>query len=474
MRKLLAALVPALIATGAMNLGPAATPASAQSAVSISLFYQQLAPHGRWFQHPRWGWAWFPLGVGADWRPYSRGNWVWTDEYGWYWVSDEPFGWATYHYGRWTYDEAYGWVWIPGGTWGPAWVAFRYGDDEIGWAPLPPETIGASYDWDAAYTDLTASYYVPRWLFVPRRHFLSHRVYAYAAASSRNGDFIGRTRNVTRYERGRRGVFNRSLEPRRLEAALGRRIVAARINTVSNPRRVGPDRSNRAVNVFRPEVRMTRDAAPPNSARALPRDRPRAAIRRDEVAPSDRRDSRRITPQPGPSPTARPPYAPRPPASSQITPRSQQPGARREHDLRRAAPESMPPANAVPPGVAQPRTPLPGDHRGRDERAAPPGPSRTVTRPAAPRPPAAAAPPAPQRSVPPSFAHPPQPPRVAPSAPPQHRAPPAPPPRVQPPAPRPQPHAAPPPRQAPPQRQAPAKSASPLKKQEEPKGSGSR
>ena len=419
----------ALATAGAMNLGPAATPASAQSAVSVSLFYEHLAPHGRWFQHPRWGWAWFPLNAGADWRPYSRGNWVWTDEYGWYWVSNEPFGWATYHYGRWAYDEQYGWIWIPGGTWGPAWVAFRYGDDDIGWAPLPPETIDASYGWDPVYTDLAASYYVPRWLFVPRRHFLSHRVYAYAAASARNGDFIGRTRNVTRYERGRRGVFNRSIDPKRLEAALGRRIVAARVSNVSGPRQVGPDRAGRMVKIFRPNVRMTRDTAPANSARAKPQDRPRAVIRRDEVAPSDRRAARGTASPPGPAITARPPVSkpePRVGRERRVAPPDRAPGAGPKYEPRFTQPA---------PGA------LPPQERGRYERAprfAQPAPRSLPVKP-------------------PSMAQPryvrPQPPHVAPGAPPQYRA---------------QPHAA--PKQGPPPRQGPAK-AGPAAKQDD-KGKG--
>ena len=43
--------------------------------------------------------------VDQDWRPYAQGIWVYTDEYGWYWVADEPLGWAVFHYGRWLLDE---------------------------------------------------------------------------------------------------------------------------------------------------------------------------------------------------------------------------------------------------------------------------------------------------------------------------------------------------------------------------------
>ncbi len=361
MRKFLVALFLALVSAGALTFGPAASPASAQAAVSVSLFHRELAPHGRWFQHPRWGWAWFPTRVSADWRPYSRGNWVWTGEHGWYWVSDEPFGWAVYHYGRWAYDEEYGWIWIPGRAWGPAWVAFRYGDDHIGWAPLPPETLDASHGWDEGHTELSASYYQPRWVFIPRRYFLAHRVYTHAVPVQRNVVIIRQTVNVTRYERGRHGVFNRSIEPRRLEAALGRRVAPVRINVVADPRRVGPDRRGVTVNVFRPDVRVTRDAAPPAEARARPQDRPRARLHPEAVAPSERRE--RATP-----PTA----APGAPAE---TPRTVQPNDRRGPDLgrdrdgrpardgrdredRRETTPAQPPA-AQPPGAGPPavRTP---------------------------------------------------------------------------------------------------------------------
>jgi hypothetical protein len=80
--------------------------------------------------------------VAAGWRPYTEGQWVWTDEFGWTWVSDEPWGWATYHYGRWYFDPIYGWSWVPGRVWAPAWVSWRQSTDHMIWAPLPPEALG--------------------------------------------------------------------------------------------------------------------------------------------------------------------------------------------------------------------------------------------------------------------------------------------------------------------------------------------
>ena len=104
--------------------------------IDVGVFYDGLAPYGDWVEMPDYGWSWAPR-VEGDWRPYTRGQWLMTDD-GWFWDSDEPFGWATYHYGRWLNDPEYGWVWIPGTEWAPAWVSWRHGNGYTGWAPLPP------------------------------------------------------------------------------------------------------------------------------------------------------------------------------------------------------------------------------------------------------------------------------------------------------------------------------------------------
>jgi hypothetical protein len=89
-------------------------PAAAQAGppagepVTIDTFFDALSPYGEWVEHPDYEYVWIPNEVPGDWRPYTVGQWVWTDDYGWYWESDENFGWAVYHYGRWGYDENYG------------------------------------------------------------------------------------------------------------------------------------------------------------------------------------------------------------------------------------------------------------------------------------------------------------------------------------------------------------------------------
>ena len=109
----------------------------AYGGLDTAYFYEQMQPYGRWISYSAYGYVWIPRDVGYSWRPYSRGNWAWTD-YGWTWVSLERWGWIAYHYGRWGWDRRLGWFWVPDVVWGPAWVAWRWGDAHIGWAPLPP------------------------------------------------------------------------------------------------------------------------------------------------------------------------------------------------------------------------------------------------------------------------------------------------------------------------------------------------
>src|SRR4051812_4295607 len=121
---------------------------------SVDVFYNDLAPYGSWYNDSTYGWVFAPSST--SYVPYSNGHWAYTD-YGYTWVSADPFGWATDHYGRWVW--ANGWVWRPDTTWGPAWVQWRQGDGYVGWAP-------------AGYTD---DAYVPEnaWRFVGAANLFS-------------------------------------------------------------------------------------------------------------------------------------------------------------------------------------------------------------------------------------------------------------------------------------------------------------
>jgi hypothetical protein len=249
---------------------PAAPAASAQGRnADFSEFYQALEPYGRWFEHPRWGLVWWPdVQQDEDWRPYSRGQWVYTDDHGWYWDSDEEWGWATYHYGRWVLDERYGWLWVPGHEWGPAWVAWRESDEHIGWAPLPPDAVWEpDYGVRYSYVEYEAPHWAPIWCFVEPRYLLAPRVWHHFSPRSRNLHFLGRTRHVTRYNLVRHRIFNRGVDVRHLARITRRSIPALQVRTINRPHDTAWRRGERNfVGIYRPQL-----AANPKGARFTPR-----------------------------------------------------------------------------------------------------------------------------------------------------------------------------------------------------------
>ncbi len=125
------------------------TPGRAQADYStdapedVNYFYNDLSPSGQWVDLEGYGWCWQPSVVASNpgWQPYcDDGHWVYTDA-GWFWQSDYDWGWAPFHYGRWLRHEHAGWVWFPDRVWGPAWVTWRTGGNECGWAPLPLHAV---------------------------------------------------------------------------------------------------------------------------------------------------------------------------------------------------------------------------------------------------------------------------------------------------------------------------------------------
>ncbi|QND63946.1 hypothetical protein HB777_08520 [Mesorhizobium loti] len=134
-----------VMAMSATLTSPLVLPASQAHAAEISVtIRERLSNYGGWRTSSRFGDVWVPT-VRTEWRPYTEGRWIWTDD-GWYWQSTEPFGDVVYHYGRWAYDPDFGWVWIAGDQWAPAWVVWRQGGNDVGWAPAPPDVDGAFDD----------------------------------------------------------------------------------------------------------------------------------------------------------------------------------------------------------------------------------------------------------------------------------------------------------------------------------------
>ena len=157
-----------LIAPNILNL---VSTAQAQSAsISFSVFYDGLHGDGDWTDY-NGSYVFVPSNIDANWRPYTRGHWVHTAEFGWVWESTEHFGWATYHYGRWGYARDIGWYWVPGRRWAPAWVSWRRTDTDVMWAPLPPTGYDDGGDF-ASNSDATLSalpFYF--WVSIPTHNF---------------------------------------------------------------------------------------------------------------------------------------------------------------------------------------------------------------------------------------------------------------------------------------------------------------
>jgi uncharacterized protein DUF6600 len=200
-----------------------------------SLFYERLAPFGRWLDVNGYGYCWRPAITVASWRPYVDGCWVWSS-LGWAWQSNESFGWATYHYGRWVNLASYGWVWVPGSDWAPAWVAWRQSRDCVGWAPLPPEPgvcTGVYRDCDACYGLGPTSY-----TFINTNQFVTTSyINVYAPVTQQNTIFqhsVNVTQIVPRSGHGHHHAFAQQGGPPRaqMEQACGRPVPQRPIQTM--------------------------------------------------------------------------------------------------------------------------------------------------------------------------------------------------------------------------------------------------
>ncbi len=218
----------------------------------IGFFYSSLSPYGEWI-NSSYGTAWRPYHVEHYWRPYLDGRWVWTS-YGWYWVSNEPFGWATFHYGRWYYDDYYGWIWTPDDVWGPAWVEWRYDDDYIGWAPLPPV---ATFSVNVGIT-FRDSWVAPihYWNFVPCRNFTSTRIVDYVQPIERSRRIFGGTHREINIVSDHDRIINRGVDVGFVERRGNVRVNQADVvqNNQGSGERVVRENNRDRIEVFRPRL----------------------------------------------------------------------------------------------------------------------------------------------------------------------------------------------------------------------------
>ncbi len=245
----------AALLLGGVSLVAISPPAAAQMNVQIGFdfFHNRLAHDGRWIQHPVWGDVWRPRPslAGADFQPYTNGYWQYTDEYGWYWVSNDPFDDVVYHYGRWVYDPQWQWLWVPGYTWAPAWVIWREGDDYTGWMPMPPDeefASGGGVRFGVNIGGIGIDFYNRRYggrvdpdrffVFVNNRHLVARDYRRFVVPRDRIKIVLGRTRPATKFEIVNNRVVNRGVDLRVVERATGRRIAPVSVKAVMKPNAV--------------------------------------------------------------------------------------------------------------------------------------------------------------------------------------------------------------------------------------------
>lgn len=269
--------------------------------VSFGVFYDGLSSHGEWMSIGGGVYGWRPIGVHAGWRPYTVGRWCWTN-YGWYWLSDEPWGWAVFHYGRWYYDDYYGWIWIPGYDWAPAWVEWRYSPDYIGWAPLGPYAV-FNISWGIHYR---TRWYTPVhwWNFVSCGYVGHPNVHRYVYRTENNTRYIGATRSggSVRYDGGR--IVSRGPERDYIERRGNVRIEQIRVRDVDDRavERLTRDGGSEEIHVFRPRIERrseeSDDVSRPakvreEGGRSIGLDTRKIDVRAREVEREEGRDIRR-------------------------------------------------------------------------------------------------------------------------------------------------------------------------------------
>lgn len=252
-RLLRSLLLIAIVFASPLVHSPGHANAAARSDVRVQIFYDDLAPYGRWVDHRIYGVVWVPGGVPRDWGPYTDGAWVWTADYGWYWDSYEPYGWATYHYGRWVLTSDYGWVWVPDDVWGPAWVDWRYGGGYVGWSPMPPESRWHNGAMVYARADMSAPEYEPRWVFVSDSNFARGEIRAQRMPPSENRARLSASTRATSYTSVNGRVFNGGVDVKQLSAATKIKI-ATRTTAVVDTPGVATAGAKGSVSIFRPNI----------------------------------------------------------------------------------------------------------------------------------------------------------------------------------------------------------------------------
>jgi hypothetical protein len=212
-----------------------------------------------------------------------------TSDYGWLWVSNEPFGDIVYHYGRWVYDTNEGWLWVPGYVWGPGWVAWRDTGEYVGWFPLPPgysdyttlqpnvpqpSAPEALYGYDNMYGGaFSGDAFASMWIFVPGRDFARRDRRPYITDRDTVRNLYRHSKDSTHYifDHDHDRIVNGSLDKDALERATKRKFDAPSSGEfVHSHVPMTSVTQGRQLSIENPAVPTDRDSRrPPNAGRRI-------------------------------------------------------------------------------------------------------------------------------------------------------------------------------------------------------------
>jgi len=243
--------------------------ASVSWSVSITSFHETLAPHGRWVVTRGYGEVWIPARIAVEWKPYWDGEWIWTD-YGWTWISYDPWGDIPCHYGTWVWVDPYGWVWVPGTVWAPAWVTWAWTDDYIGWAPVPATFVLAS----SGYSGPAVVAAPARYVFVPANQFVGVNIQAVRVPVSQNSVILTRATKATRF-RVSGGIVRATADP---PLAFVQRVSGKRIERASGDKLKTRPSSISAAHVSGKSIRVVAPARERTAATAAQSNRKETVV----------------------------------------------------------------------------------------------------------------------------------------------------------------------------------------------------
>jgi hypothetical protein len=77
--------------------------------------WNDLNANGSWYDVPGAGYVWSPtMAAYSGFDPYGCGQWMWTPQFGYTWVSCYAWGYMPFSCGMWNYYGSFGWGWSPG------------------------------------------------------------------------------------------------------------------------------------------------------------------------------------------------------------------------------------------------------------------------------------------------------------------------------------------------------------------------